>query len=344
MARSLTSRIAAVTVLAVLSAATAPTAGRLSHVSAATASNITIGMGYIPNVQFAPYYVAAQRGYYRAAGLNVTFNYALSYNLLELVGSGKMDVANADGTDTIVAVSKKVPLVYVMSEYQKFPVCIFAQAKEKIHTVADLRGKSIGIPGKYGSIYVGLLAALHAAKLAESDVRVQVIGYTQVTAVAAGKVDTAVGYCNNEPLQLQRHGYKITVLAVSDVANLVAPGLVVGKGLLAHNPARVRAFVQATLHGLADTIADPRAAFAICLQQQGLKGLQGSAADDQYAVLLKTISLWHGPNTRAHGLGYSDPAQWSASVRILREIGQLSTSPAPVALYSNTYVAGAPKM
>jgi NitT/TauT family transport system substrate-binding protein len=343
MARGLISRIGAVAVFAVLVAGAAPAAQHLSRASAA-GSNITIGMGYIPNVQFAPYYVAAQRGYYRAAGLNVTFNYALSYNLLELVGAGKTDVANADGTDTIVAVSKKVPIVYVMSEYQRFPVCIFAQAKEKIHSVGDLRGKSIGIPGRYGTTYVGLLAALRAAGLTESDVHVQVIGYTQVTSVAAGKVQAAVGYCNNEPLQLQRHGYKVTVLAVSDVANLVAPGLIVGKALLAHNPSAVRAFVQATLRGLADTIADPRAAFAICLQQPGLKGLHGSAADDQYAVLLKTVSLWHGANTRAHGLGYSDPAQWSASVRILREIGQLSATPAPTALYSNTYVAGAAKV
>jgi NitT/TauT family transport system substrate-binding protein len=210
--------------------------------------------------------------------------------------------------------------------------------------VADLRGKSIGIPGRYGTTYVGLLAALHAAGLTERDMQVQVIGYTQVTSVAAGKVQAAVGYCNNEPLQLQRHGYKVTVLAVSDVANLVAPGLIVGKSLLASHPSTVRAFVQATLHGLADTIADPRGAFAICLQQPGLKSLHGSAADDQYAVLLKTISLWHGANTRAHGLGYSDPGQWSASVRILREIGQLSTTPAPAALYSNTYVAGAARV
>src|SRR5919197_1469541 len=61
---------------------------------------VTIGMGYIPSVQFAPFYVADQRGYYRQAGLKVTFDYARSPDLLQLVGAGRVGLAIADGTDT----------------------------------------------------------------------------------------------------------------------------------------------------------------------------------------------------------------------------------------------------
>jgi NitT/TauT family transport system substrate-binding protein len=301
---------------------------------------VTLGMGYIPNVQFAPFYVADQRGYYRRAGLNVAFNYASSPNLLELVGAGRMDLAIADGTDAIAAVAQGVPIVYVMAEYQRFPVAIFSLAGSHIRSVADLRGKTIGVPGRYGATYVGLLAALHAAGLRPSDVKIQTIGYTQVESVAARKVDAAVGYSPNEPLLLARRGYTVNTIEVSAVSNLVAPGVVAGRGLITHDPALVRAFVQATLHGMADAIANPHTAFTMALRVPGLSTLHGRDAADQYAVLRRTIGFWHSPATRAHGLGYADPMQWRTSVRILHAIGLLPHMPKPATLYTNTFVAG----
>jgi NitT/TauT family transport system substrate-binding protein len=297
-------------------------------------------MGYIPSVQFAPFYVADQRGYYRRAGLKVDFNYASSPDLLELVGAGRMDLAIADGTDAIAAVAKGVPIVYVMAEYQRFPVAIFSLARSHIRSVADLRGKTVGVPGRYGATYAGLLAALHAAGLRPSDVKIQTIKYTQVESVATGKVDAAVGYSPNEPVLLARRGYKVNTIEVSAVANLVAPGVVAGRSLIAHNPALVRAFVQATLHGMADTIANPHMAFTMALHVRGLTTLHGRDAADQYAVLLRTIAFWHSPATRAHGLGYADPMQWRTSVRTLHAIGQLPHIPELTMLYTNTFVAG----
>jgi NitT/TauT family transport system substrate-binding protein len=301
---------------------------------------VTIGMGYIPSVQFAPFYVADQRGYYRRAGLKVTFDYASSPNLLQLVGARRVDLAIADGTDAIAAVAQGVPIVYVMAQYQRFPVAIFSLARSHIRSVADLRGKTIGVPGRYGATYVGLLAALHAAGLRPADVKIQTIGYTQVESVAAGKVDAAVGYSPNEPVLLARRGYKVNTIEVSDVANLVGPGVVAGHSLMAHNAALVRAFIQATLRGMADAIANPRMAFTMALRVHGLTTLHGRDAADQYAVLLRTIAFWHSPATRAHGLGYADPMQWRNSVRILHAIGQLPHMPEPATLYTNTFVAG----
>jgi NitT/TauT family transport system substrate-binding protein len=301
-------------------------------------------MGYIPSVQFAPFYVAEQKGYYRKAGLNVTFNYSLSPNLLQLVAAGKIDFANADGTDAISAVAQGLPLEYVMAEYQRFPVAIFALSKSGIHSVTGLRGKTIGVPGRYGATYVGLLAALHAAGLRPGDVTIRSIGYTQVESVATGKVDAAVGYSVNEPVILARRGYKVTTLQVSAVANLVSPGVVAGRSLVAHDPALVRAFVQATLHGLADTIADPKAAFTMARKVNGLTALHGRDVGDNYAVLLRAIDFWHSTETRTHGLGYADPSQWRDSTAILRSIGVLSHTPSGSGLYTNSFAAGSAKV
>jgi NitT/TauT family transport system substrate-binding protein len=339
MARCLIPVLALATLITLVAAYPAhATAG--PRAASTSLRTVTIGMGYIPSVQFAPFYVADQRGYYRQAGLKVDFNYASSPHLLELVGAGSIGLAIADGTDAIAAVAQGVPIIYVMAEYQRFPVAIFSLAHNHIRSVADLRGKTIGVPGRYGATYAGLLAALHAAGLRPSDVKVQTIGYTQVESVAADKVDAAVGYSPNEPVLLARRGYQVNVIEVSAVANLVAPGMVAGRSLITHDPALVRAFIQATLRGMADTIANPHMAFTMALRVPGLATLHGRDAADQYAVLQRTIAFWHSPATRVHGLGYADPMQWRDSVRILHAIGLLPHMPKPATLYTNTFAAG----
>jgi NitT/TauT family transport system substrate-binding protein len=341
MARRVSRALALATLIALVVAHPAYAHATAGPRAASTSPRtVTIGMGYIPSVQFAPFYVADQRGYYRRAGLKVTFDYASSPNLLQLVGARRVDLAIADGTDAIAAVAQGVPIVYVMAQYQRFPVAIFSLARSHIRSVADLRGKTIGVPGRYGATYVGLLAVLHAAGLRPGDVKIQTIGYTQVESVATRKVDAAVGYSPNEPVLLARHGRKVNTIEVSAVANLVGPGVVAGRSLIAHDPALVRAFVQATLHGMADAIANPRMAFTMALRVRGLTTLHGRDAADQYAVLLRTIAFWHSPATRAHGLGYADPMQWRTAVRILHAIGQLPHMPEPATLYANTFVAG----
>ncbi|HKO24693.1 MAG TPA: ABC transporter substrate-binding protein [Chloroflexota bacterium] len=344
MARRLSLALALASLIALVAAHPAHAHATAGPRAASTSlRTVTIGMGYIPSVQFAPFYVADQRGYYRRAGLKVTFDYASSPNLLQLVGAGRVDLAIADGTDAIAAVAQGVPIVYVMAEYQRFPVAIFSLAGSHIRSVADLRGKTIGVPGRYGATYVGLLAALHAAGLRPADVKIQTIGYTQVESVATRKVDAAIGYSPNEPVLLARRGYKVNTIEVSAVANLVGPGVVAGRSLIAHDPALVRAFVQATLHGMADAIANPHMAFTMALRVPGLTTLRGRDATDQYAVLLRTIAFWHSPSTRAHGLGYADPMQWRTSVRILHAIGQLPHMPEPATLYANRFVTGSAK-
>lgn len=318
---------------------TARTAGATT-----TTQSVTLGMGYVPNVQFAPFYVAQQRGYYRAAGLNVTFSYGSSPNLLQLVGAGRVAFAIADGTDAIAAESQGIPVESVLTLYRRLPVSIFALKKSGIRSVAALRGKSVGVPGRYGSTYVGLLAALKGAGLTPSDVNIKSINFTQAESVARGTVDAAVGYSNNEPVLLQRRGYHITSLEVGSLTGLVGPGVVAGSRLASANPSLVRRFVQATLHGLADTIRNPGAAFNVCKNVSGLRGLlQGSSGADQYAVLLRSIQFWHDAGTRTRGLGYALPAQWKHTIAVLHSIGQIQRQPAVSGVMTDRFVAGSAK-
>ena len=104
-----------------------------------------------------------QNGYYADAGLDVEFQNKIDPDLITLVGQGSIDVGIGDGTSVIPAVSNGIPVAYVATIYGKFPNIVFAKASSGITTAADLKGKKVGIPGRYGSGWIMLQALLKSA-------------------------------------------------------------------------------------------------------------------------------------------------------------------------------------
>jgi len=312
-----------------------PSVGATSTRSGGPLRKLTIGLGYIPDVQFAPFYVAQARGYFRDEGLDVEFKQGFGVDVLKLLGTGALNFGVAGGDEVLVARSQGVPLVYVGAWFQKYPVTVVALDKANIRTVADLKGRTIGVPGRYGATYVGLLALLDSAGLKESDVQLREVGFTQVQALTQGQVDAVVGYTNNEPVQLRALGQSITTINVFDKVNLASNGLVTEEKTANGDPALVRAVVRAVMRGIQDTIADPAA--AVTLSTPTIPG----AADKREqlrAVLDATLPLLQSDQATAHGLGYSDPAAWTTTRDLLLRLKLLGGDIDLAKTYSNDYL------
>jgi NitT/TauT family transport system substrate-binding protein len=302
---------------------------------APTPQTVTLAMGYIPNVQFAPLYVAVERGYFADEGITIQFDYGWETDLLKLVGSGELQFAIASGDQVILARSQGLPVVYVMDWYRRFPVSIVSLASEGIKAPADLVGKRIGTPVTYGASYIGWRALLEATGLKESDEELVSIGYTQVVALDAGQVDAAICYAMNEPVQLRLAGQDINVIYVADYANLVSNGLITNEKTIQEQPKLVQGMVRAALRGLAYTLDHPDEAFQIVVKQVPEAASDAAAEAVNRAILAESIKFWQAP---AGELGRSDEAEWQASQQIMQAMGLVGPEAQVADMFTNRFV------
>jgi len=292
---------------------------------------IRLPVGYIPNVQFAPLYVAIEKGFYRDAGLDVNIDYSMENDNTVLTATGDLQFAVVSGEQVLLARAQEMPVVYVMAWYQQYPVGIAAKTSSGINSVADLKGKKLGLPGLYGASYIGAIAMLDAAGLKETDVIFDSIGYNQVEILMADKDDAVVIYVANEPVQLEKLGAEINVFKASDAMDLVANGLITNEKTLKENPELVRALVTATLKGLEYAGQHPEEAYEIC--KKYVENLAEADQEVQMQVLLRSIELW-----QAERMGYSEPAAWENMQRILLQMGLLSSELDLTAAYDNSFI------
>ena len=314
-----------------LSACAGQTAAPNTVTPAAELTKIRLPMGYIPNVQYAPFYVAVERGYFRDSGIEIEFDYSLETNGVQLVGANNLQFAVVSGEQVLLARAQELPVVYVMAWYQNYPVAVISKASENIQTPADLKGKRIGLPGLFGANYIGLRALLATAGLQESDVTLTSVGFNQVDILAADQQQAIVGYAANEPIQLKAQGYEVNVIPVADYVQLAANGLITNETTIRDNPEIVRKMVQAIIKGINDTVADPAAAYEI--SKKYVENLAQADEKIQKEVLATSVTFW-----KAATPGQSDQKAWENMQQVLLDMGLLSKAVELTKAFNNDFI------
>lgn len=270
----------------------------------------TIGLTYIPNVQFSPFYLAEADGSFARAGAEpVLRHHGTSEGLFTALAAGQEQFVVAGGDEMLQARGQGLDLVAVAAYYRDYPVEVIVPADSPVRTLADLAGRRVGLPGRYGENWFGLQVALRTAGLTEADVEVAEIGYTQQAALSTGKVDAIVGFSNNEAVQFGLAGFATRSLPIATgEVPLVGISLITTGDYAREHPDVVRAVVAGMLDGVRTAVADPdRALEASKAHVPTLTS--GQAVEAARATLVATAKLWAPDGTVD---GRLDAEQWTA--------------------------------
>lgn len=292
---------------------------------------IKLPMGYIPNIQYAPFYVAVNKGYFAEEGIIIEFDYSFETDGVALTGAGEIPFAVASGEQVLLARSQGLPVVYAFAWYQQFPISVIAKPELGIKSPEDLRGRKISLPGLFGANYIGAQALLFSAGIDPSDVTFDAIGFNQVESFATGTSDIVVGYAANEPIVLASQGFELTELRVADYAQLTANGIVTNEQTIANEPDLIRGMARALARGIEDTIANPNEAYDISLNF--VENLKDQDKDVQMQVLNTSIEFW-----QAKRIGFSEPQAWENMNELLVKMALI---PEPIDLskaYTNEFI------
>lgn len=311
-------------------------AGTPGGAGTARASKLTVGLTYTPDIQFSPFYVAAEKGYFTDAGLDVTLrHHGASESLFGAIQAGQEHIVYAGGDEMLQARSQGVPLVNFATYYQSYPVVLVVPADSPIQAAADLRGRSVGVPGPYGETWFGLLALLKQAGLAQSDVEIKHIGYTQQAALTTKQVDAVMGYVNNDAVRLQAAGVPVRTIPIApENPPLVGIGLGTTEPILSSRAEDLAKVHQAVAKAIADIVADPAA--AVDLSAKYVPGLNaGPQKESALATLRATIPLFGD----AGAFGRQNAEAWTAMATFMQDMGLLANPVTPTDAFTSDVVS-----
>jgi len=298
---------------------------------AATLPSAVIGLTYIPNIQFAPFYVADHNGFDTTTASISLRHHGASEGLFTALAAGDEQFVVAGGDEILQARAQGIDIVAVASYYSQYPARIIVPQGSPIRSVSDLRGHSIGIPGKFGESWFALLVALKQAGLTESDVTITEIGYTQQAALTTGKVDAEVGFSNSDVISFQQAGFPVTV--IDPGLPLVSICLGVAGSYATAHPDVVRTVIAGMKQGMDTALNDQATTLSIAAAY--IPSFYGDTLATAKQVLPATTALFVDANGQLSPP--FDPAQWDQMAQIMAAVGLIPQGTDAGAAFTNEF-------
>ncbi len=228
----------------------------------------TLILDFTPNAVHAGIYRALAAGYYRRENIELqVVQPSATAEPLSLVDAGRAQFGLADGSDVATAIDRGGRQEAVMAIVQQPLGGLIALASEGLRSPAQLQGRAVGITGVPSDRAVLDTEVRHAGG-DPAKVHVVTVGFNGAQGLLAGRLAAFTGFVPDDGVQLQVSGHPITPFWLDREGGPAYPGLVAftTRALAASDPALVRAFVAATVHGYEDTLRDPARSLADLLR------------------------------------------------------------------------------
>jgi putative hydroxymethylpyrimidine transport system substrate-binding protein len=264
----------------------------------------TVVLDFTPNAVHTGIYAAQAEGFYEAAGINLHIQVpGESTDAPKLLAAGRTDFAILDITDLGIADEKGLELVGLMPIVQEPLAAVLARKDGPVERPRDLDGHTVGVTGLPSDTAV-VDSEVRADGGDPAGVDEVTIGYNAVASLAAGKVDAATGFWNDEAIEAQRKGIPLRVFKVDRYGAPTYPELVLTttRNELEDEPGPVDSMVSATRRGYNFTESQPQQALGDLLAAN--PSLERADTAAQLKVLLPAL----------HPLPFKEPVlkEWSA--------------------------------
>lgn len=277
--------------------------------------------GYKPqaNLPFVGAYIAQQKGYFTAQGLDVQITHATGQGEhLKLLLQGSVDVTTGEADSVLARRSEDLPVVSMALLGQRGQRAFAVQDSAEIRSPKEFEGKLVGFKVYQTPDYLAMLAlnGVDRSKIQEVPV-----GFDP-RLLAAGKVDVYPVFESNEPETLRRLGVPTRLFRPSDYG-VPTLGLtyLTRQELVDKDASALERFLKATLKGIQDARDNPEAATDIVMQFA-----PAEEREHQLAMLKVELDMAEGPVSRQLGVGWSTPEQWQAFHDSLLAHGGISKS------------------
>ncbi len=292
----------------------------------------------------APFLVAADKGYYKAEGLDVTIDTAGgSLEPLNRIASGTYDMGFGDINSLIkfVDANPTVPLKAVYMVYNKPAFSIVGRKSLGITAPKDLEGKKLGAPAPDGAWAQWKIFAA-ANGIDSTKVTVENVGFpVREPMLAAGDVDAITGFSFSSFINLKANGVPaddITVLLMADHGvDLYGNAIFVNPAFAEKNPEAVKGFLAAFNKALKETVADPAAAVEHVTAANPLVAKNVELERLQMAVDQNILT----DEVKANGFGAIDSARLGAAIDQIGLTYEFKAKPAAEAVFDPSFLPSA---
>ncbi len=285
--------------------------------------------GYKPqaNLPFVGAYVAKEKGFFDAEGLDVTIEHSPGQGQhIQLLLSGQVHVTTSDAAVVLQRrADPGLPLVSIALIGQRGQQAFVAKKASGMQSPKDWEGKLVGYKGTPPP---DLFALLNAVGADVNKVQLVNVGFDPRVLVE-GKVDVYPVFKSNEPYLLtQKLGQE---LVIWDAADFGIPTLgltyVTSEAHLAERPEALRRFLRAALRGIAYAREHVDEAVQIVLKYTGPE------ADPAHMRFMLETELRDaiGPANQTKGIGWQTLEQWQALAKMLQQhnaLGEVDVSKA----------------
>ncbi|MER3554521.1 MAG: myristoyl transferase [Meiothermus sp.] len=321
-----------------------------SLASAQNLVKVNLQLKWFPQAQFAGYFVAKERGFFKAQGLDVTLLPAGDQSPIQVVVSGAADFGTTWIADLLTAREKGLPVVHLAQMFQKSGFTLVSLKSSGIKDLCAIKGKKVGVwpaGNEYPAVALfrkcGLTSSLDA-KASNPDV--QAVSYPFDPAlVFPDKVDLVSAMTYNEVDQIAGLGYdssKVDVFPLADQGiNLLEDLIFTSEKVLADKNFKgsgmsgreiAARLIKASIQGWdwavknqAETVE--KYVLPFCGNTCKGSGTRSDAKGHQTWQMTEIAKLYNaGPTTKGWA-GFLVPADYQASVKLLKDQGILTKDP-----------------